>query len=49
MTQLYFKFVNHVNNIDGIPSFWGLKSKLTSYQNDKEGSYIINGKRSFYW
>ena len=43
MTQLYFKIVNHVNNIDGIPSFWGLKSKLTSYQNDKEGSYIING------
>lgn len=43
MTQLYFKFVNHVNNIDGIPSFWGLKSKLSSYQNDKEGSYIING------
>lgn len=43
MTQLYFKFINHVNNINGIPSFWGLKSKLTSYQNDKEGSYIING------
>lgn len=43
MTQLYFKLVNHVNNIDGIPSFWGLKSKLNSYQNDKTGSYIING------
>lgn len=43
MTQLYFKFVNHVNNIDGIPTFWGLKSKLNSYQNDKQGSYIING------
>lgn len=43
MTQLYFKFYNHVNNIEGIPSFWGLKSKLSSYQNDKEGSYIING------
>ena len=43
MTQLYFKFYNHINNIEGIPSFWGLKSKLTSYQNDKEGSYIING------
>lgn len=43
MTQLYFKFVNHVNDIDGIPAFWGLKSKLSSYQNDKEGSYIING------
>lgn len=43
MTQLYFKIVNHVNNIDGIPTFWGLKSKLTSYQSDKTGSYIING------
>lgn len=43
MTQLYFKIVNHVNNIDGIPTFWGLKSKLSSYQHDKEGSYIING------
>ena len=43
MTQLYFKLVNHVNNINGIPSFWGLKSKLNSYQKDKEGSYIING------
>ena len=43
MTQLYFKFVNHVNNIEGIPSFWGLKSKLNSYQSDKTGSYIING------
>lgn len=43
MTQLYFKFVNHVNNIDGIPTFWGLKSKLSNYQNDKTGSYIING------
>lgn len=43
MTQLYFKFVNHVNNINGVPSFWGLKSKLNSYQNDKKGSNIING------
>lgn len=43
MTQLYFKFVNHVNNIDGIPSFWGLKSKLNAYQNDNGGSYIVNG------
>lgn len=43
MTQLYFKFVNHVNNINGIPTFWGLKSKLGTYQNDKKGSYIING------
>ena len=43
MTQLYFKFVNHVNNIDGVPTFWGLKSKLNSYQNDKQGSYIVNG------
>lgn len=43
MTQLYFKLVNHVNNINGIPTFWGLKSKLNSYQNDKTGSYIING------
>lgn len=43
MTQLYFKFVNHVNNINGIPTFWGLKSKLSNYQNDKTGSYIING------
>ena len=43
MTQLYFKFVNHVNNIDGVPTFWGLKSKLNSYQSDKTGSYIING------
>ena len=43
MTQLYFKFVNHFNNINGVPSFWGLKSKLNSYQSDKAGSYIING------
>ena len=43
MTQLYFKFYNHVNNINGVPTFWGLKSKLNSYQNDKTGSYIING------
>lgn len=43
MTQIYFKFVNHVNNINGIPTFWGLKSKLSFYQNDKQGSYIING------
>lgn len=43
MTQLYFKFVNHVNNINGVPTFWGLKSKLSNYQNDKTGSYIING------
>ena len=43
MTQLYFKFINHVNNINGIPSFWGLKSKLNAYQNDKKGSNIING------
>ena len=43
MTQLYFKFVNHINNIDGVPTFWGLKSKLNSYQSDKTGSYIING------
>lgn len=43
MTQLYFKFINHVNNITGIPSFWGLQSKLNAYQNDKKGSYIING------
>lgn len=43
MTQLYFKFINHVNNINGVPSFWGLKSKLNKYQNDKNGSYIVNG------
>ena len=43
MTQLYFKFVNHVNNINGIPTFWGLKSKLNMFQNDKKGSYIVNG------
>lgn len=43
MTQLYFKFVNHVNVTDGIPTFWGLKSKLNSYQNDKQGSYVVNG------
>ena len=43
MTQLYFKFYNHVNNINGVPSFWGLKSKLNAYQNDKAGSNIING------
>lgn len=43
MTQLYFKFVNHVNNINGVPTFFGLKSKLSNYQNDKKGSYIING------
>lgn len=43
MTQLYFKFYNHVNNINGVPTFWGLKSKLNKYQNDKTGSYIVNG------
>lgn len=43
MTQLYFKFVNHFNDIDGIPTFWGLKSKLNSYQNDKQGGYVVNG------
>lgn len=43
MTQLYFKFINHVKNIDGIPTFWGLKSKLNAYQNDKTGSYMVNG------
>lgn len=43
MTQLYFKFVNHFNNIDGVPTFWGLKSKLDKYQSDKQGSYIVNG------
>lgn len=43
MTQLYFKFVNHINNINGVPTFWGLKSKLNAYQNDKQGSYMING------
>lgn len=43
MTQLYFKFVNHVNNNDGIPTFWGLKSKLSSYQKDKQGGYVVNG------
>lgn len=43
MTQLYFKFYNHVNNIDGVPSFWGLKSKLNNYQNDNKGSSMING------
>lgn len=43
MTQLYFKFINHVKNIDGIPTFWGLKSKLNSYQNDKQGGYVVNG------
>ena len=43
MTQLYFKFINHVNNINGVPTFWGLKSKLNKYQNDKTGSYIVNG------
>lgn len=43
MTQLYFKFVNHINDIDGIPTFWGLKSKLNSYQNDKQGGYVVNG------
>ena len=43
MTQLYFKFINHVNNINGVPTFWGLKSKLNKYQNDKQGSYIVNG------
>jgi hypothetical protein len=43
MTQLYFNLYNHVNNINGIPTFWGLKSKLNSYQNDKQGSYIVNG------
>lgn len=43
MTQLYFKFFNHVNNIDGIPTFFNLKSKLDIYQNDKTGSYIVNG------
>lgn len=43
MTQLYFKFINHVNNINGVPTFWGLKSKLNKYQNGKKGSYIVNG------
>lgn len=43
MTQLYFKFVNHVNNINGVPTFWGLKSKLIQYQNDNKGKYTING------
>lgn len=43
MTQLYFKFINHVNNIIGIPTFFGLKSKLDKYQNDKQGSYTVNG------
>ena len=43
MTQLYFKIVNHVNDIDGIPTFWGLKSKLSSYQNDKQSGYVVNG------
>ena len=43
MTQLYFKIVNHINDIDGIPTFWGLKSKLSSYQNDKQGGYVVNG------
>ena len=43
MTQLYFKFVNHVNNINGVPTFWGLKSKLSNYQNDNKGKYTING------
>ena len=43
MTQLYFKFVNHVNNINGVPTFFGLKSKLDKYQSDNKGSYIING------
>lgn len=43
MTQLYFNLYNHVNNINGVPTFWGLKSKLTTYQNGKQGSYIVNG------
>ena len=43
MTQLYFKFVNHVNNINSVPTFWGLESKLAKYQNGKKGSYIVNG------
>lgn len=43
MTQLYFKFINHVNSINGVPSFWGLKSTLNAYQKDKAGSNIING------
>ena len=43
MTQLYFKFINHVNNIKGIPTFCGLKSKIGRYQNDKKGSYMVNG------
>ena len=43
MTQLYIKIVNHINDIDGIPTFWGLKSKLSSYQNDKQGGYVVNG------
>ena len=43
MTQLYFKFVNHVNNINGVPTFWGLKTKLSKYQNDKKGGFISNG------
>lgn len=42
MTQLYFKFINHVNDINGIPTFWGLKSKLNAYQNDKQGGYVVN-------
>lgn len=42
MTQLYFKFINHVN-INGVPTFWGLNSNLNAYQKDKQGSYIING------
>lgn len=43
MTQLYFKFINHFNNINGVPNLWGLQSSLNSYQNDKKGSHIING------
>ena len=43
MTQLYFKFYNHVNNINSVPTFWGLESKLAKYKNGKKGSYIVNG------
>lgn len=43
MTQLYFKFVNHVKYINGVPNLWGLQSALNAYQNDKKGSHIVNG------
>lgn len=43
MTQLYLKFVNHINDINGVPNLWGLQSTLNAYQNDKQGSHIING------